>query len=111
MFNASVFLNDLEETISATKSRVTPEELYQPQFYYALLKANILKLPVDWRSQTQALVLEKKNPELHLISRALGEDLKDSSQDIERAGCYQALLRYTILITSNEQSTRSAGPA
>ncbi len=111
MFDAKEYVSDIEECIAATGKPRAFDDLHQPAFYYALLKASILKLPPDWDSEAQCLILEQRNPSIEDIMKSLTNDLKRTSTDLPKLLCFETLLRFAVLLSSNENSMRSAGPA
>jgi hypothetical protein len=110
MFDAKEYVSDIEECIVATSKPRAFDDLHQPAFYYALLKASILKLPDDWDSGAQCLILDQRNPGLSELVESLTVDLKHITNDLEKLLCYETLLRFAVLLSSNEHAMRSAGP-
>lgn len=101
MFDIQVYLEDLKVTVEVSKKPL-PADLYQPEFYYSLLKANILKLPDEWDSRVQTLIYEQSHPDLNTIAHALSNDLQATRLDEQRTQCYQLLLRFAIVLGANE---------
>lgn len=95
----------------ATGRPRSPDAGNQPEFYYALLKASILKLPDDWGSIAQRLVLDQRNPSLNDLSDCVSRDIAQSAGDLPRLLCFETLLKFTSILRANEHSLRSAGPA
>jgi hypothetical protein len=110
MFDAKEYVSDIEECIVASGRPRAFDELQQPAFYYALLKASILKLPDDWDSGAQCLILEQRNPTLEDLVSTLTSDLKQINNDLSKLLCYETLLRFAVLLSSNEHAMRSTGP-
>jgi hypothetical protein len=110
MFDAKEYVSDLEECILATAKPHSIDDLHQPAFYYALLKASILKLPDDWDSSAQCLILDERNPGLPDLVESLTSDLQHITNDLQKLLCYETLLRFAVLLSSNEHAMRSAGP-
>jgi hypothetical protein len=111
MFDPREYVSDIEECIIATGKPHGRDDVHQPEFYYALLKASILKLPDTWDSVSQRLILELKNPSLEELSESLSKDISGSGGDLSKVLCFETLLRFTTILTSSEHSLRSAGPA
>jgi len=110
MFDAKEYVSDIEECIVATGKPRAFDDLHQPAFYYALLKSSILKLPTDWDCEAQCLILDQRNPSLEDLVNALTNDLKHVSADLPKLLCYETLLRFGVLLSSNERAMRSSGP-
>jgi hypothetical protein len=110
MFDAKEYVSDIEECIVATSKPRAFDDLHQPAFYHALLKASILKLPQEWDSGAQTQILEQHNPGLEEIVATLTDDLKHITNDLPKLLCYETLLRFAVLLSSNEHAMRSAGP-
>jgi hypothetical protein len=111
MFDPREYVSDIEECIIATGRPHAPDDLHQPEFYYALLKASILKLPEFWNSISQMLILDQRNPSLSELNDSLSKDVQHSGGDLQKLLCYETLLRFSTLLVSSEHSLRSAGPA
>lgn len=110
MFDLQGYVADIEEVLSASQ-RPIPDDVYQPEFYYSVLRANILKLPAEWDSNVQSLILDQRHPEIGRITEALRLDLEHSSHDTQRRLAYEALHKYAVVLVANEGKMRSSGPA
>src|SRR5687768_4526377 len=110
MFDAKEYVSDIEECIVASGKPRAFDDLHQPAFYYALLKASILKLPTDWDSNAQCMILDQRDPSLESLVDGLTTDLKHTSNDLPKLLCYETLLRFAVLLSSNEHAMRSSGP-
>ena len=110
MFDLQGYVADIEEVLSASQRPIL-DDVYQPEFYYSVLRANILKLPAEWDSNVQSLILDQRHPELYRIIEGLALDLEQCPNDRHRRLAYEALHKYAVVLVSNEGKMRSSGPA
>ncbi|HET6512055.1 MAG TPA: hypothetical protein VFH43_07685 [Candidatus Kapabacteria bacterium] len=110
MFDLKGYVADIEEVVSASQ-RPIPDDVYQPEFYYSVLRASILKLPSEWNSNVQRLILTERHPMIAEITEALTLDIEQSHDKLENQLAYEVLKRYAVILSSHEGGMRSAGPA
>jgi hypothetical protein len=109
MFDTDSFASDLERLLVIARESVDPE-IYQPEFYSAILRASILRLPIEWSCSARRLVLERADSPVEEIVKSLAHDLEQSMQEPAQRRCYELLMRYALILIANEQTLRSTGP-